>query len=138
MEILGVGPLELFFILLIALIVLGPGDMVKAGRTLGRFLRKIVTSPEWRTVQKASRELRYLPNRLMREANLEDLSKDFSDINKIGGQINDEVKKMEIDLASWTTPPELADNKNNPLNPDQTSPSISDSQENPVKPSDKV
>jgi len=106
MEILGIGPLELFFILLIALIILGPGDMVKAGRTLGRFLHKIVTSSEWRTVQKASRELRYLPNRLMREASLEDLSKDLSDINKIGSQISSDVKKMEIDLSSWTTPPE--------------------------------
>src|SRR4030065_869414 len=111
MEILGIGPLELFFILVIALIILGPGDMVKAGRTLGRFLRKIVTSPEWRTIQKASRELRYLPNKLMREASLEDLSKDLSDINKIGGQINDEVKKMEVDLSSWTTPPELTEIK---------------------------
>jgi sec-independent protein translocase protein TatB len=106
MEILGIGPLELFFILLIALIVLGPGDMVKAGRTLGRFMRRIITSPEWRTVQKASRELRYLPNRLMREASLEDLQKDLSDINKIGGQISNEVKQAEIDISSWTTPPE--------------------------------
>ncbi|OGO63222.1 MAG: hypothetical protein A2029_15795, partial [Chloroflexi bacterium RBG_19FT_COMBO_47_9] len=105
MEILGIGPLELFFILLIALIVLGPGDTVKAGRTLGRFLRKIVTSPEWRTIQKASRELRYLPNKLMREASLEDLSKDFADINKIGGQLSNEVKKVENDISSWTTPP---------------------------------
>ena len=109
MEILGIGPLELFFILLIALIVLGPGDMVKAGRTLGRFLRKVATSPEWRTVQKASRELRYLPNRLMREANMEDLSKDLADINKIGGQISSDVKKMEADLTSWTTPPSQVD-----------------------------
>src|SRR4030042_2774458 len=108
MEILGIGPLELLFILLIALIILGPGDMVKAGLTLGRFLRKIITSPEWQTVQKASRELRYLPNRLMREANLEDLSQDLTDINKIGGQISAEVKKIETDLTSWTTPPDLA------------------------------
>jgi Sec-independent protein translocase protein TatA len=114
MEILGIGPLELFFILLIALVVLGPGDMVKAGRTLGRFLHKVVTSPEWRTVQKASRELRYLPNRLMREANLEDLQKDLSDINQIGGQISNEVKKAEFDISSWTTPPEPA---HNPLPP---------------------
>lgn len=106
MEILGIGPLELLFILLIALIVLGPQDMAKAGRSLGHFLRKIVTSPEWRTVQKASRELRYLPNRLMREAAMEDLSKDLSDINKIGGQISQEVKSVESDLSSWTTPPE--------------------------------
>ena len=109
MEILGIGPLELLFILLIALIILGPGDMVKAGRTLGRFLRKIIISPEWQTVQKASRELKYLPNRLMREASLEDLSKDLTEINKIGKDITREVKSVEVDLSSWTTPPELTD-----------------------------
>ena len=108
MEILGIGPLELLFILLIALIVLGPGDMVKAGRTLGRFLRKVMMSPEWRTIQKASRELRYLPNRLMREASMEEISKDLADINKIGGQISNDVKKVEMDISSWTTPPDQA------------------------------
>jgi Sec-independent protein translocase protein TatA len=106
MEILGIGPLELLFILLIALIILGPGDMVKAGKTLGRFMRKVITSPEWRTVQRASRELRYLPNRLMREASLEDLSSDLKDINKISGQLSGDVKKIEKDLTSWTTPPQ--------------------------------
>lgn len=120
MEILGIGPLELLFILLIALIILGPGDMVKAGRTLGRFLRKVITSSEWRTVQKASRELRYLPNRLMREASLEDLQKDLSDINKIGGQISSEVKKVELDLSSWTTPPDLTTAQLDRHNPEET------------------
>ena len=115
MEILGIGPLELLFILLIALIVLGPGDMVKAGRTLGRFMRRIVTSPEWRTIQKASRELRYLPNRLMREANLEDLSSDVAEINKIGTQIKSDVNNMEKDFSSWITPPQP--NENNILPP---------------------
>ena len=33
MEILGIGPSELLFIVLIAIIVLGPKDMQKAGRT---------------------------------------------------------------------------------------------------------
>jgi sec-independent protein translocase protein TatB len=107
MELFGIGPLELFFILVIALIILGPKDMVKAGRTLGRFMRKVVTSQEWRTVQKASREFKNLPNRLMREATLEELSKDFEDINQIGGQINKEVRQVETDFSSWTTPPEL-------------------------------
>ncbi len=106
MEIFGVGPFEFLVILLIALIVLGPGDMVKAGRTLGRFMHKVVTSSEWRTVQKASRELRYLPNKLMREANLEDISKEMGDINKIGGQLSGEIKTIETDISAWTTPPE--------------------------------
>jgi sec-independent protein translocase protein TatB len=121
MEILGIGPLELLFILLIALIILGPGDMVKAGRTLGRYLRKIITSPEWRTIQKASRELRYLPNRLMREASLDEISEDFKDINKIGGQISNEIKKVENDISSWTTPPELKGNLLDGIKPDESS-----------------
>jgi hypothetical protein len=70
MEILGVGPLELALILIIALIVLGPKDMVKAGRTMGKFLRKVVMSPTWKAVQQTSRDLKTLPNRLMREAGL--------------------------------------------------------------------
>jgi Sec-independent protein translocase protein TatA len=117
MELFGIGPLELLFILLIALIILGPGDMVKAGLTLGRFLRKIITSPEWRTVQKASQELRNLPNRLMREASLDDLSKDLADINKIGGELNSDIKKVELDLSPWTTPPQSSG-----LNTDQSVP----------------
>ena len=133
MEILGVGPLELLFILLIALIILGPGDMVKAGLTFGRFLRKIVSSPEWRTVQKASRELRYLPNRLMREANMEDLSKEMADLNKIGGQLNSEVKKVQFDLSSWTTPPDPSGDS--PIQPKTDAPSTSsDSSETPTQP----
>lgn len=136
MEILGIGPLELLFILLIALIILGPGDMVKAGRTLGRFLRKIVTSPEWRTIQKASQELRYIPNRLIREANMEDLSKDLSDINKIGVDINSDVKQLNIDLASWTTPPPPSNVKTDQLNLDDSSSKTPDPSISPEKRND--
>ncbi len=71
MEILGIGPLELLFFLLIALVLFGPNDMVKAGRTIGRFLRRVVTSEEWRAFNEGLRQLRYLPNTLMREAGLE-------------------------------------------------------------------
>ncbi len=133
MEILGIGPLELLFILLIALIILGPGDMVKAGRSLGRFLRRIVMSPEWRTIQKASRELRYLPNKLMREANMEDISKDLADINQIGKQISSEVKKAELDLSSWTTPPDQI-NENSILPATEDTPSITNSASKAVPP----
>ena len=69
MEILGIGMSELVFIVVIALIVLGPKDMQKAGKTIGKFLRDIITSDGWKVFQQTSRELRTLPNRLMREAN---------------------------------------------------------------------
>ena len=71
MEILGIGASELVFIVLIALIVLGPKDMQKAGRTIGRWLNQLMRSDSWKIFQKTSTELRNLPRNLMREANME-------------------------------------------------------------------
>jgi sec-independent protein translocase protein TatB len=73
MEFLGIGPSELLFIIIIALIVLGPRDMQKAGRTIGKWLRRVVTSDGWKLFQQTSREIQTLPNRLMREAALDEL-----------------------------------------------------------------
>jgi sec-independent protein translocase protein TatB len=105
MEIFGIGPLELMFILLIALIVLGPTDMVKAGRTIGRFLRRIVMSPAWQSFQRASRDLRYLPNKLMRDAGLEDLEKDLEKFKSVSRETNRDLEAWKKDITSWTTPP---------------------------------
>src|SRR5512140_2509328 len=71
MEILGIGPTELLFIIIIAIIILGPRDMQKAGKTIGRWLNKLIRSEGWQIFQKTSSEMRNLPTRLMREANLE-------------------------------------------------------------------
>ena len=71
MEILGIGAPELVFIIIIALIVLGPKDMQKAGRSIGRWLNQLVRSDGWKAFQQTSRELRNLPTNLMREANVE-------------------------------------------------------------------
>ncbi len=82
MEILGIGPSELLFIVVIALILLGPRDMQKAGRMAGKWLRKIVTSDGWRLFQQTSREIQTLPNRLMREAALDELREVQSDLRQ--------------------------------------------------------
>lgn len=107
MEILGVGPLEFFFILIIALIVLGPKDMVKAGRTIGQFMRKVVTSPTWRAVNQTSNELRRLPNRLMREAGIEENLKQIKDATQsiAPPDLSSELGKWQKDISPWTTPP---------------------------------
>lgn len=81
MEILGIGPSELLFIIIIALIVLGPKDMQKAGKTIGRWLNNLVRSEGWKTFQQTSREIRTLPTKLMREANMELLEVE-KDLNK--------------------------------------------------------
>ncbi len=111
MDILGIGPLELLLILIIALVVLGPKDMVKAGRTIGRFLRVIVTSDTWKVINQASRDIRNLPNRLIREAGLEDLRKDIPTAESIRKEldfkdIEKEIKQdLDQDISDWTTPP---------------------------------
>ena len=81
MEILGVGASELLFVVIIALIVLGPKDMQKAGRTIGKWMRDIVTSDGWKVFQKTSNELRNLPTKMMRDANeeLEKFKKDVAE-----------------------------------------------------------
>ena len=71
MEILGVGPSELLFIIIIALIVLGPKEMQKAGKTVGRWLNQLVKSDGWQAIQKTTQELRNMPTQWMREANME-------------------------------------------------------------------
>ena len=70
MDILGIGIPELGFIVLIALIILGPKDMQKAGKTVGKWMRKVVLSPEWREIKNASRQIKSLPTQLMKEASI--------------------------------------------------------------------
>ena len=84
MEIFGVGAPELIFILLIAIIILGPKDMQKAGRTIGRWLNQVVRSDGWKVFQKSSAELRNLPRTLMREANMElgDVDQEIKEIRR--------------------------------------------------------
>lgn len=76
MEFLGIGPLELFAILLIAILVIGPKDLERTARTLGRTLNRIFQSDSYRAIQHMSQELRQLPNRLVEEAKLDELKKD--------------------------------------------------------------
>jgi len=134
MDILGIGPLELLFIFLIALIILGPKDMVKAGRSIGTFLRKVVTHPTWKTVQRASKEIRVLPNRLMREAGIDDLENPLNDIKKLTQdpeleKLDNDLKSWQEDISSWTSPTpsikppnESTSNQDNSEIPEETPP----------------
>jgi sec-independent protein translocase protein TatB len=117
MEFLGIGPSELLFIVIIALIVLGPKDMQKAGRTLGKWMRKVVTSDGWKLWQQTSREIQTLPNRLMREAALDELREVQKDLRQpfdVKGR-PPESPSQGIDQAAQPTEvssaPPVTDNK---------------------------
>ncbi|MBT3189490.1 MAG: hypothetical protein HN736_15470 [Anaerolineae bacterium] len=95
MDILGIGIPELAFIILIALIVLGPKDMQKAGKTIGTSLRKIITSSEWRTVKDISHKVSTLPHQWMRDAN--------EDIQKFRDDIAVENLDAKDTIGSWNS-----------------------------------
>lgn len=105
MEILGVGMSEFVFILIIAILILGPKDMQKAGRTIGKWMRSVVTSDGWKIFQQTSRELRTLPNKLMREANEE--------LNPINSRVGNEIQgaSPSVPARSRPLPPASAPSK---------------------------
>jgi sec-independent protein translocase protein TatB len=131
MEILGVGPSELIFIVIIALIVLGPKDMQKAGRTIGRWLNQLVRSEGWRAFQQTSREIRNLPTNLMREANMEmaEMEKEIRKATDLRIEPPASTptrvlpQQLEADHTIQPPPatPDDADEQSQPGNPEETS-----------------
>jgi hypothetical protein len=80
----------------------------------------VVTSDGWKVFQDVSREIRHLPNRLMREANLEDLQGQLPDIRASGREVSSALKRevqnlqnevqeagrdIPAGLDAWTSPP---------------------------------
>ena len=120
MDFLGIGPFELLVIFLLALILFGPTDMVKAGRTLGKLLRSIVTSPTWQLIQQTSKDFRNLPNKLIRDAGLEEdmqqikeMKKDVEGLKTVKpdlglNDLEQDMNNTKQDLSAWTTPPTIA------------------------------
>jgi sec-independent protein translocase protein TatB len=134
MDILGIGPIELAFIFLIALILLGPKEMQKAGRSIGRWLRDFVSSDTWRAFRDTSREIRNLPNRLMREANIEELDQVSKEMN----EIKESVDLRKERFGTWGDPstrkPQPPRSKQVPAEPSE--PSIAPPSPAPAEPSE--
>jgi len=111
MDIFGIGPLELFFILLIAMIVVGPRNLGKTGKTVGSFLNRLYRSESWKLFNEASKNLRNLPNRLAREAALDELDAVRKDIEETSKTITDAGRELSQDiqgsgagLSAWQAP----------------------------------
>jgi len=99
MELFGIGIFEVFLVMLIALLVLGPQDTIKAGRSLGKAVRRFFQSEEWRALLEASREIRTIPEKLMEETGLdhpEDILPSEAEFRKEAG-----LDELEQDMAEW-------------------------------------
>ncbi len=104
MDIFGIGPLELIFILLIAMVVVGPRNLGKTGRTIGRFLNRLYRSENWKVFNEAARNLRNLPSRLAREAALDELDAVRKSIKDTGKDFTREVRDLDAGLRAWKAP----------------------------------
>jgi Sec-independent protein translocase protein TatA len=105
MEILGIGPMELFFIVILALIILGPKDMMKAGRTIGKFLRDVTRSEYYQAFVSSSKEIKNLPTRLIREANLEEELKEVDRALRPAGSLASNTIQPPQESAGPDGPP---------------------------------
>jgi Sec-independent protein translocase protein TatA len=99
MQLFGIGIVEIILVLLIALIFLGPQDTVRAGRNLGRAVRRFFSSEEWRTLLEASREIRTIPEKLLEDTGLdhpEDLLPSEAEFRKEAG-----LDDLAKNVAEW-------------------------------------
>jgi Sec-independent protein translocase protein TatA len=105
MEIFGIGPLEFLLIFVIVLLVLGPKDIEKTARNLGKSLNKLYRSQNYQVIRKASEEIRNLPARLAAEAQLDEL-KEMAEFKDLQQDLKDTVKDINTAAAdpmkAWT------------------------------------
>ncbi|MBN1265386.1 MAG: hypothetical protein JXA25_07830 [Anaerolineales bacterium] len=72
MNILNIGGLELTFIIVLALIIMGPNDIVRSARTAAQWVKKIKSNRYWQEILRTTSEIRDLPNKIMAESGLEE------------------------------------------------------------------
>ncbi len=103
MELFGIGPMELIFILIIILLVVGPKDIEKFARNFGKFLNRMYKSPGYNMVRQASDELRNLPARLAREAQLDELQNmdEFKQIKSDLQEASSSLKRTDKPFDAW-------------------------------------
>lgn len=95
MNFLNLGLPEVIFIIILALIIFGPNNLVKSAKEAGGLLRKVTKSPYWQEVWATKRELDELPKMLAKEANLNETLRDLdSSIKNTSGSAKTMVSEF--------------------------------------------
>lgn len=110
MNILGVGPLEIALVLILALLLLGPEGMVNGGRQAGKLLRKLYRSEFWQTV----RGSRKMMDRMVGELGMDE------DVEEIRSQLQElDLPRMEgVEPGSSAPHPVRTNRRSSPLDED--------------------
>jgi sec-independent protein translocase protein TatB len=85
MNIFGIGFQEILLIFVIALIVLGPKNLVKTSRDISTAIRKFAASDTWRSIVSSTHEIRNIQEKIIDETGLQE------SINTLRNSTNDMV-----------------------------------------------
>jgi Sec-independent protein translocase protein TatA len=70
MNILGIGIPELIIIFIVAMIFLGPGNMVKTASQVSAAIKKLLNSEMWRSMVNSTKEIRTIQGQIIKETGL--------------------------------------------------------------------
>jgi Sec-independent protein translocase protein TatA len=106
MKVFNIGLGEILFIIILAVIIFGPENLVKSAREMGVFLRKVTKSPYWQEVWATRRDLEEIPRMLAKEANLKETLRELDlDTKGVSSQVSGAVTDLINEVDKNTAPP---------------------------------
>lgn len=119
MKFLNIGVLEFVFILLLALIILGPRKAIEAAGEVGRWIKDISHSEFWRDIVSASKEIKDLPKKMMDEA---ELQKTVEELDRSTAEINQSIRGNQRGMTQDHINTQKILTKENHIHPDAGNP----------------
>ena len=107
MEILNIGPLELLVILVLVVLMFGPDDLVNFAHKAGSWIYNLRKSELWQEIVGTTKEIQEFPQKIMKEAELEETMKEIDALNR--SMLNSDPLQKAPDSAISDPPPAQAD-----------------------------
>ena len=108
MKVFNIGIGEILFIIILAVIIFGPENLVKSAREMGVFLRKVTKSPYWQEVWATRRDLEEIPRMLAKEANLKETLRELDlDTKGVSSQVSGAVTDLINEVDEKKAPPKV-------------------------------
>lgn len=82
MEIFNIGPLELLLILVLAVLMFGPEDIVNFAHKAGRLIYNLRKSEFWQEVVGTTKQIQEFPQQILKEVELEETMKEINALNQ--------------------------------------------------------
>lgn len=77
MSFLGIGPIELVFLVILLVLIFGPEDLVSAGKKLGRFLNQVKRSDFWSALSDLRKRAKTAGEEIIKETGIDEVQEDL-------------------------------------------------------------